>query len=95
MPKAALSDGPRSCRRVFVRYDDRGEESIHRLVGGDALKSRPSTCRKAALEKRAHALDFSEIRDLLRCATLVTLGVLASSLVIGAYPSCSTGYGST
>ena len=48
------------------------------------MKFQSSTSRKAALRERDHALDLSEARDLLRSVTFVTLGVLASSLVIGA-----------
>ena len=48
------------------------------------MKIQSSTARKAALRERDQALDLSEARDLLRCLSFVTLGVLVSSLVIGA-----------
>lgn len=67
-----------------VCHTEGTEEPVHRPVGGDALKSPRSTSCKAASKGRGHAPDLSEVRDLLRYATLVTLGVLASSLVIGA-----------
>ena len=48
------------------------------------MKSQSSTSRKAPPNEPDHALDLSEAGDLLRSATFVTLGVIASSLVIGA-----------
>ena len=78
---------PVASRRVAssrVSYHDRGEEPVHRTVGEDALKSPPSKPQKAASVGGDHALDLSEVRGLLRCAILVSIGVVACSLVIGA-----------
>jgi hypothetical protein len=68
----------------LVHHQDRAEKPVHRHVGGDHLKSPPSTSPKAISKVRDHAPDLSEVRDLLRSATLVTIGVVAISLVIGA-----------
>jgi hypothetical protein len=48
------------------------------------LKSSPSTSRKAVSVERDPALDHLEVRSLLRGAMLVTIGVVACSLAIGA-----------
>ena len=69
----------------LVRLDDGAEEPVHRPAGGDALKSPASTYQKAASIGRDHAPDLSEVRDLLRSAIFVTIGIAATSLVIGAY----------
>ena len=48
------------------------------------MKSQSSTSPKAASNEPDHARDLSKARDQLRFATLLTLGVVAGSLVIGA-----------
>lgn len=48
------------------------------------MKTPLSKTPKAHLEERDHTFDFTEVRGLLRFATFVTIGIVASSLVIGA-----------
>jgi hypothetical protein len=68
----------------LVRHHDGVEEPVHRLVGGDALKSQPCSSWKPSSKGREHALDLSKAKDELRKTAFVTLGVFVSSLVIGA-----------
>jgi hypothetical protein len=49
-----------------------------------AVKSRRLTTRKPPPKGETHAVDLSEPRNLLRFCTFVTLGAVASALVIGA-----------
>jgi hypothetical protein len=58
---------------------------IDREAGRDVVKPHPNTTRKPPPKGQAHAVDLSEPWNLIRLCTFVTLGSVASSLVIGAW----------
>jgi hypothetical protein len=55
-----------------------------RRLPDDVSIGKPSIPQKVASLERDPALDLSEVRGLLRSAALVTIGVLACALAIGA-----------
>jgi hypothetical protein len=62
-----------------------GAKADRRPVGGEAVKSPSVHKRKPSPQELAHSsIDLSEPRNLLRFCTFVTIGAVASSLVIGA-----------
>lgn len=78
------SEFSRSATTGLVCQNDRAGKPVERLIGGDSLKTPPPTYRKATSKERGNAPDLSAVRDLLRSAALLSLMVVATSIVIGA-----------
>jgi hypothetical protein len=76
---------PRSVPPGHGHCYDRRAKADRRQVGGEAVKSHPFRKMKPSPQELAHSsIDLSEPRNLLRFCTFVTIGAVASSLVIGA-----------